>query len=161
MEDDYKKLIEEAKTNKKVLKKSAETLKKMKDKALDEMIHEAHEEAFDCIDCLKCANCCKTTGPLFTQKDVERIAKHLRIKPGDFIESYLRIDEDNDFVLKTTPCTFLGADNYCSIYEVRPKACAAYPHTDMRGQKKILPLTLKNAEMCPAVAKIMLEINPT
>ncbi|CAG5086488.1 YkgJ family cysteine cluster protein [Parvicella tangerina] len=152
MLEEYKSYLEEAKTNRKRYKKKAQTFKKLKDKDLDNLMHEAHDEAFNCIDCLQCANCCKTTGPLFTQKDIERIAKHLRIKPGEFIENYLKRDEDDDYVLQSTPCTFLGADNYCSIYEVRPKACAEYPHTDMRNQKRILHLTLKNAEMCPAVA---------
>lgn len=158
MKEEYKQLIEEAKTNRAVNKKLTQKLKTMKDGPLDRLFHETDESAFSCIDCLQCANCCKTTGPLFTQKDIERISKHLRMKPGEFIEQYLRIDEENDYVLQSTPCTFLGNDNYCSIYEVRPKACAEYPHTDMRNQKKILNLTLKNAEICPAVATVLNEI---
>lgn len=159
MNESYAQLLEEAKTNKKTYRKKAAHLKKMKDGALDHLIQELHEEAFTNINCLECANCCKTTGPLFTQKDIERIAKHLRLKPGEFIHNYLRLDEDKDYVLQKTPCTFLGQDNYCSIYEVRPKACAAYPHTDMRNQKKILNLTLKNTEICPAVAHIFKQIS--
>lgn len=151
--------IEELKTealkNKKTNKKLLDQFKKQKDGVVDEIFHQAHEKAFDCIDCLQCANCCKTTGPLFTNKDIERISAHLKLKPGTFSEQYLRIDEDNDYVLQNVPCAFLGADNYCSIYEVRPKACREYPHTDMRNQKKLFPLTLKNAEICPAVSNIM------
>lgn len=159
MLDEYKQLLDEAKTNRKAYKKLASNLKRVKDGELDHQIHSAHEEAFECIDCLKCANCCKTTGPLFTQKDIERIARHFRQKPGDFIDDYLRLDEEGDYVLQQTPCAFLGADNYCSIYEVRPKACAEFPHTDMRNQKKILNLTLKNAEICPAVATVMKKLS--
>ena len=151
-------LKEKAKQNKKANKKLLERLKKEKDGIVDSLFEEAHEKAFDCIDCLQCANCCKTTGPLFTNKDVERIASHLKLKPGAFIEKYLRIDEDNDYVLQQVPCTFLGADNYCSIYDVRPKACREFPHTDMRNQKKIFHLTLKNAEICPAVAFVLDEL---
>lgn len=158
MKEEYRKLIDEAKANKAANKKLTQKLKSMKDGPLDRLFHDADEEAFSCVDCLQCANCCKTTGPLFTQKDIERISKHLRLKPGDFIEQYLRLDEDNDYVLQSTPCTFLGPDNYCSIYEVRPKACAEYPHTDMRNQRSILNLTLKNAEICPAVATVMKSI---
>lgn len=152
------KLPEKAKLANKSNKKAVGTLKKMKGKAVDALFHEAHEQAFCEIDCLKCANCCKTTGPLFTNKDIDRIAKHLRLKPADFIDRYLRIDEDNDYVLQQTPCTFLGADNYCSIYEVRPKACAEYPHTDRTKQQQILNLNLKNTEVCPAVFQIFEEI---
>ena len=99
-----------------------------------------HEEVFECTDCLKCANCCTTTGPLFTDKDISRIAKHLRIKPFAFTQQYLRIDDDRDYVLKSVPCTFLEEDNYCSIYEVRPKACREYPHTDRKKQNQLLNL---------------------
>ncbi len=147
-----------AKAKKKSNKKLLERLKKEKDGKVDHLFHRAHEEAFECVDCLECANCCATTGPLFTQKDIERIAAHQRMKPGEFIEKYLRLDEDNDYVLQSVPCTFLGDDNYCSIYEVRPKACAEYPHTDMRNQKKIFPLTLKNVEVCPAVYEVFEQI---
>jgi Fe-S-cluster containining protein len=110
---------------------------------------------FACTDCLKCANCCTTTGPLFTDKDISRIAKHLRLRPSEFTEKYLRIDEDNDYVLQSVPCTFLGDDNRCSIYDVRPKACREFPHTDRAKQHQILNLTEKNVAVCPAVYEIV------
>ena len=127
----------------------------MKPKVLDKLIHPLHEEVFECTDCLKCANCCTTTGPLFTDKDISRIAKHLRIKPFEFTQQYLRIDEDRDYVLKSVPCTFLGEDNHCSIYKVRPKACREYPHTDRKKQNQLLNLTEKIIEVCPAVFNIV------
>jgi hypothetical protein len=130
-------------------------LKKVKPKVLDKLIHPIHEEVFACTDCLECANCCKTTGPLFTDKDISRISKHLKIKPSIFTEKYLRIDEDRDYVLKSVPCTFLGEDNYCSIYDVRPKACREFPHTDRIKQHQLLKLTEKNMEVCPAVFSII------
>lgn len=157
MSDPYKisELKGKAKKNKKANKKLLDRLKKKKDGVIDTLFQDAHEKAFDCIDCLQCGNCCKTTGPLFTNKDIERISSHLKLKPGSFIEKYLRIDEDNDYVLQSVPCTFLGEDNYCSIYDVRPKACKDYPLTDMRNQKKMFPLTLKNVEICPAVSNVL------
>ena len=130
-------------------------LKKVKPKVLDKLIHPIHEEVFACTDCLECANCCKTTGPLFTDKDISRISKHLKIKPSIFTEKYLRIDEDRDYVLKSVPCTFLGEDNYCSIYDLRPKACREFPHTDRIKQHQLLKLTEKNMEVCPAVFSII------
>jgi len=140
--------------NNKLLKQ----LRQKKDGELDQIINKEHHKAFKSINCLDCANCCKTTGPLFTNKDVARIAKYLKIKPGRFVEEYLKEDEEYDYVLKQVPCVFLGEDNYCSIYDVRPKACAEYPHTDSRGQKKMLPLFFKNVAICPAVETIMDEI---
>ena len=130
-------------------------LKKIKPKVLDKLIHPLHEEVFACTDCLECANCCTTTGPLFTDKDISRIAKYLKIKPSKYTEKYLRIDEDRDYVLQTLPCVFLGEDNYCSIYDVRPKACREFPHTDRIKQHQLLKLTQKNIEVCPAVFSII------
>lgn len=121
-------------------------------------MQELHEREFKKTDCLKCANCCKTTGPLFTTADIERIAKHFRQKPQQFIDQYLRIDEDNDYVLKSVPCTFLDAENYCTIYEVRPKACREYPHTDRTKFYQIANLTLQNVSICPAAFNIVEEM---
>lgn len=129
-------------------------LKLKKPKDLDDYFHSAHEDVFSEFDCLDCANCCKTTSPIFYQKDIERAAKRLRLKPGEFIERYLKIDEDKDYVLQTAPCPFLGPDNYCSIYEDRPNACREYPHTDRKKMVQVLDLTYKNTLVCPAVLRI-------
>lgn len=121
----------------------------------DKKISAIHSEVFDCTDCLACANCCKTTGPLFTNKDIDRLSSYLKMKPGAFVDQYLRIDEDNDYVLKSVPCPFLMDDNACSVYESRPRACREYPHTDQSGQAGMAALTLKNATICPAVYAIL------
>ena len=131
-------------------KKFLENLKKKPPKNLDYVVQETHEEVFEETDCLQCANCCKTTGPLYTEKDIERIAKHLRLKPVDFEAKFLLTDEDNDKVLQALPCWFLNEDNTCSIYEVRPKACREYPHTDRKKIYQINNLMLKNTVICPA-----------
>ena len=131
------------------------SLKKKKPKSLDNIVHRLHEEVFSTIDCLACANCCKTLGPRVTDNDIVRLAKHLKIKPGKFIESYLRLDEDNDYVFKEMPCPFLLPDNYCMVYEHRPKACREYPHTDRKRFYQALDITLKNTATCPAVYEIM------
>ncbi|MEH6512893.1 YkgJ family cysteine cluster protein [Maribacter arcticus] len=149
-----KKAREKHNENKKFFAK----LKKKTPKNLDYMMQELHEAEFKRTDCLTCANCCKTTGPLFTNADIERISKSFRMKPQKFIDTYLRIDEENDFVLQQVPCTFLGADNYCSIYDVRPKACREFPHTDRKKFQQISNLTLKNVEICPAAFNIVEEM---
>jgi Fe-S-cluster containining protein len=130
-------------------------LKKKDTRKVDDAFHTTHEEVFLELDCLSCANCCKTTSPIFYQTDIERAAKFLRMKPGDFIEKYLRIDEDKDYVLKSSPCTFLDSENYCSIYDSRPKACREYPHTDRKKMVQITELTYKNTLVCPAVLEIV------
>lgn len=129
-------------------------LKLRKPKNLDDVFHEAHEEVFMETDCLTCGNCCKTTSPIFYQRDIERASKATKLKPGNFIEKYLRLDEDNDYVLQIAPCPFLGADNYCGIYESRPNACREYPHTNRKKIQQVLDITFKNTLVCPAVLKI-------
>ncbi len=133
-------------------------LKKKPPKNLDYLMQELHTEEFVRTDCLTCANCCKTTGPLFTNADIERIAKYFRLKPQRFIDTYLQLDEENDYVLQEVPCVFLGADNYCSIYDVRPKACKEFPHTDRKKFQQISNLTLKNVTICPAAFNIVEEM---
>ena len=108
-----------------------------------------HEEAFSKIDCLQCANCCKNYSPRFTPPDIKRISKHLGMKEGDFKDKYLRVDEEGDNVAKTMPCPFLGSDNYCSIYEVRPSDCVRFPYMDDDFMLKRTPLALKNSTFCP------------
>lgn len=158
MDEILKQLPQRAKDTEKENKKFFAKLKKKPPKQLDSLMVELHKEEFQRTDCLKCANCCKTTGPLFTDKDIERIAKHFRMKSQQFIETYLRIDEENDYVLQSVPCAFLGADNYCSIYEVRPKACREFPHTDRKKFQQISHLTLKNVAICPAAFHIVEEM---
>ncbi len=155
MNPDYQKLIDKARSKKEEHKKLLQSLRKQKDNALDALFREAHDNAFSHIDCLQCANCCSTTSPIFYQRDIERLAKYLKLKPGKFIDQYLHLDEDNDYVLNQTPCPFLMPDKYCAVYPARPTACREYPHTNRKRIKQLFSLTLKNSEICPAVADIL------
>lgn len=130
-------------------------LRKKKPKELDDIVSDFHDEVFEEIDCLECANCCKSISPIITQKDIERLAKHLKMRPADFIDQYVYMDKDGDYVYKETPCPFLMPDNYCMVYEQRPKACREYPHTDRRKFYQILNLTHKNTHYCPAVYEVV------
>ena len=77
------------------------------------------------------------------------------MKEGDFIEKYLRLDEDGDYVVRSTPCPFLGADNFCSIYEVRPSDCERFPYTNEDVILKRTHITLKNSTFCPIVFYVL------
>lgn len=130
-------------------------IKKKKPKNLDSLVHQLDYEFFKKFDCLDCANCCKTLGPRILNKDIERLSKHLKLSQNQFIDKYLKIDEDNDYVFKAMPCPFLDSDNYCLVYENRPKACREYPHTSQRRFYQVLDQTLLNTETCPAVFEIV------
>ncbi len=144
-------LTQKSKTEIKALIK---LIKKKKPKNLDDLVHQTHDDLFADFNCLDCANCCKTIGPRLTDKDIDRLSKYLKMKPSAFIEQYIEVDEDNDFVFKEHPCPFLLPDNYCMVYENRPKACRDYPHTDRKRFIQILELSHKNCETCPVVYEV-------
>ena len=148
-------LKQRAKDERKANKKFFQQLAQRKPKQLDQTVAELHDAVFEEMDCLTCANCCKTTSPIFTDKDIDRIARHLGMRPAVFVSTYLHLDEDGDYVLNVAPCLFLGANNYCSIYEARPRACREYPHTNRKNFHQILDLTLKNTSICPAAFEVV------
>lgn len=133
-------------------------LKARKSAKHDTLFEETHNQVFSKINCLDCANCCKTHSPIILSTDIKRISKYLGISEHQFMSNYLLIDEDDDWVFHSQPCPFLGNDNRCSIYEVRPKACSEYPHTNRKKIYQLEKITMKNAEICPAVSKILDEV---
>ena len=122
---------------------------------LDKRIQGIHDEVFEKTDCLTCGNCCRTTSPIFNQKDIQHLSRRLRMKPAGFVDTYLKLDEDDDYVLKSSPCPFLLEDNSCDVYDDRPTACRTYPHTDRKRFHQLLDITYENTFICPAVQVIV------
>lgn len=114
-----------------------------------------HDEAFAKVNCLECARCCKSHSPRFKQPDIKRIAKRLRMKEGEMVANYLKLDKEGDYVTRTSPCPFLATDNTCDIYDDRPSDCARYPYTDEDVLIKRVQLTLTNATVCPATHMVL------
>lgn len=130
-------------------------LKPSKAKQIDKAVNLLDEQAFAEMDCLACANCCKTISPRVTQTDVKRMASALRLKETEVIERYLRVDHEGDYVMNAQPCPFLGADNYCSIYEHRPRGCRDYPLTHLGNFCQRPALHAKNTLTCPVVFHVV------
>jgi uncharacterized protein len=124
-------------------------------KKLNEMADHLHDEVFAEVDCLSCAGCCSSIPPIVSETDIKRISRQLRLKPSQFSDQYVRRDEDGDLVISSTPCPFLGKDLFCSIYEVRPKACREYPHTNEMAFRDNVRLHAINATYCPGVYYIL------
>lgn len=142
-------------------KQTRDFFKKIKQKdfsKIDALANRFNKEIFDEINCLDCANCCRSLGPRLKPTDIDRLAKALRIRNAEFIDRYIIIDEDNDYVFKSMPCPFLLNDNYCSVYENRPEACREYPHLEGPKFIKKLPIALKNRYTCPAVFRVIEKI---
>ena len=133
-------------------------LEKLRPSVLDEKIHTLHEYYSEKIDCLECGNCCKSISPAMIDKDIVRIAKCLKRKPSVLAEKYMEIDKDGDYIFKSQPCPFLDEDNYCEVYNSRPRACREFPHTDRTHQQQILEITFKNISICPIVYEIVQEL---
>jgi Fe-S-cluster containining protein len=152
---DLVKLKAEAQNKDKENRAFLNRLKKKKPKDLDRLAESFHHEVFSYTNCLECANCCKSISPIIIDRDIDRIARHLKVKPSDLIEQYLMLDDEGDYVFKSSPCPFLMPDNYCLIYEVRPRACREYPHTDRKRFYQIGQLTHKNTFVCPAVFDVV------
>ena len=109
-------LAKDAKEVEKETRKYFQRLKRRVPKTLDLTMRDLHEEEFAKTDCLTCANCCKTSGPIFTEKDVQRISKHFKMKEIQFMDQFLERDSDDFYVLQSVPCHFLDeTDNSCTI----------------------------------------------
>jgi Fe-S-cluster containining protein len=118
----------------------------------DELAGKLHRQAFQIVDCTRCANCCRTMNIAFTQTDIDRVAAHLELSADTFVERHLEFDEeDRSYMARRRPCPFLGEDNLCTIYDVRPNACREYPHTDKEGFTFRTRGVADNALRCPAV----------
>lgn len=152
---DLEKFNQEAAKQKAVNKAFLNQLKRKKPKTLDEDFETAHDKVFEKLDCLTCANCCKTTSPIFREKDIQVLAKRFKIKVATFIEQYLFMDTDGFYALRSAPCPFLDDENYCTVYEDRPLACREYPHTNRKRMYQVLDLTYLNTLVCPATLKIV------
>ncbi len=122
---------------------------------INELSTKYSKESFDKNDCLSCGNCCKSSPPLMEEEDIQRIAKHLKISKKAFKRKYILEDINGDQSMINIPCVFLESDNTCSIYEIRPKACAGYPHLDEGNFFKLRGLHAKNVFSCPIAYEVV------
>ena len=96
------------------------------------------EEIEDEIDCLECANCCRVATARLQERDIERLARFLRISPARFLADYTEESDEEGVILRRTEesgCVFLSG-NECTVYEARPSTCENFPHL-VRGSGSI------------------------
>jgi Fe-S-cluster containining protein len=107
------------------------------------------------IDCRQCANCCRVATAKVTERDVDRLARHFRLKPGRIVADYVVQSEDEGTILRRREngeCVFLDG-NDCTVYEARPEVCQRYPHL-VRGNGSIASRMwsmVDRASVCPIV----------
>jgi Fe-S-cluster containining protein len=109
----------------------------------------------DEIDCTICANCCRVATATVKERDIEHLAKFLRISEAKFIAEYTEESADEGRILRRTKaegCVFLSG-NECTVYEARPDSCQKFPHVT-RGNGSILSRMWEFADRacyCPIV----------
>lgn len=131
-------------------------LEKNTPRGLDRIAVETDKEVWKETDCLACANCCKTMSPTYTKTDVKRIARHFGMKDEAFRKKWLYKDRNGDWLNKKQPCQFLNLeDNKCSIYAIRPRDCAGFPHHTKRRMVDYMHVFKQNVEYCPATYKLV------
>src|SRR5262249_28187543 len=104
----------------------------------DRILRRIAEEIEQQIDCTACANCCKVATVQVSDRDVERLARFLRIAPQRFLAEYTTESEEEGRILRRdseTGCAFLNGRE-CTVYEARPDICQRFPHL-VRGNGSI------------------------
>ena len=128
-------------------------LKNCDDTVIDSIVHKLFEKVSKAIDCTSCGNCCRKIRPILNNRDINKLAKSLNIKPDQFITDYMKKDEDGDGVLIQIPCPFLS-DNKCTHYDARPDDCASYPHLHKKEFVFRLIGVINNYSVCPIVFNV-------
>ena len=104
----------------------------------DRILRRIAEGIEEQIDCTACANCCRVATAKVSERDIERLAWHLRLPVAKFLDGYTMQDEEEGTVLKRsreTGCVFLDG-NSCLVYDARPETCQRFPHM-VRGNGSI------------------------
>lgn len=131
-------------------------LKSISSSKLDNLFSKNHDLVFQNTDCLSCANCCRNYSPIIEPEEIPKLLTVLNIDTRYLFDKLIEMDEDGDFVFQSQPCPLLDLEtNKCQIYDQRPKACAEYPHTNMKKIKNHLALLEKNIDICPAANTIL------
>ena len=101
---------------------------------VERQFRRAAEEIHEAIDCRQCAECCRVTEVQITERDIQHLARYLRISEKKFLEEYTLQDDNGVTILRRTDaagCVFLSG-NECTVYEARPANCERFPHL-LRG----------------------------
>jgi Fe-S-cluster containining protein len=94
--------------------------------------------------------------PTYTAVDISRISQHLGMTVKEFRNKWLYKDSNGDWLNVKQPCQFLDLDsNKCSIYEVRPKDCAGFPHHTKKRMVDYMHVYKQNIEYCPATYQVV------
>lgn len=139
------------KNNKSAFRRFLTKVEKNPPRGLDKIAALKNAEMWAQTDCLSCANCCKTMSPTYTPTDLKRISAYFNMSVLQFKEKWLYKDRNGDWLNRKQPCQFLNpVDNKCSIYAIRPRDCAGFPHHTRKKMVDYIHVFKQNVEYCPA-----------
>jgi hypothetical protein len=104
----------------------------------DRILRRIAEGIEEQIDCTACANCCQVATVTIAERDIERLARYLRIPPAKFLAGYTTESQEEGRILRRTAetgCVFLDGRS-CTVYDARPETCRRFPHM-VRGAGSI------------------------
>jgi len=101
--------------------------KKKKDRIIV-TVDELHKKIESSFDCKKCGNCCRRGKDILIDgRDINKLAKELKVTKDEFIEKYVKVDNGRSFLIVNGECGFLNEDNTCSVHDSKPNFCRKYP----------------------------------
>ena len=80
-----------------------------------------------------CGRCCDEPGGIvyLSRNDVERLAQHANLTVPEYLKKDCTTTLDGRYVLRSNQsdgiCIYLDENEQCTIYEVRPQQCKAFP----------------------------------
>ena len=104
----------------------------------DRILRRIAEGIEEQIDCTICANCCRVATVKLQERDIERLARHLRLSEPEFVAQYTVEDAEEGRILRRSEesgCVFLDGTE-CTVYDERPDTCRRFPHL-VRGNGSI------------------------
>jgi hypothetical protein len=84
---------------------------------------------------VKCAS--KTTGPLFTDADIERVSKYLRQNHNSLLSNIFKSMKTEIMCCKASRVLF-WIMKMRMIYDVRPKACREFPQIEKSFNRSLI-----------------------
>ncbi|MCX6367380.1 MAG: YkgJ family cysteine cluster protein [Armatimonadetes bacterium] len=121
---------------------------------LDGVVTELTADVWGQIDCLTCGNCCKTLQIVVDDRDIARLARRLGASAKAFTEQYVGVAPDGVKHFLSTPCSFLGEDNRCAVYDDRPQACRDFPYLQDRNFRSRTLMMIESCATCPIVFNV-------
>ena len=108
------------------------------------------------FQCTQCGNCCKSHGAYtylyLARSEVRAIAEHRGETEAEFRARFCA-EEEGWTILRpgASVCPFLGAENRCEVYPVRPMQCRTWPFWEENLRPDIWEREVKST--CPGAGR--------